>query len=497
MKINIKPFQFFFALMAFCFNTLAQSEVDLVKETVSKAEIKAHLSFLASDELKGRETPSPEQEIAARYIRTQLEMYGVKAFDEYPEYLQPVSMQKVTPPTTGEISVGDKKWVIAEDFLMLYGENGNLKGPVVFAGYGQPDELKKAKAAGKIVVVNAGDGVQMSPQSWFMMGQEKRKNAKEAGALALIELYNSPQLPWKILIRYFSGSSISLSEQVESDNNLVHLMLKNANNEQMEVFQDKKITGSINISGKIREAFTTYNVVGYLEGSDAQLKNEYVVYSGHYDHVGVGRADSTGDNIYNGARDNAVGTSTVLLAAKNLGKYPTKRSSLFILFTGEEKGLLGSEWYVDHSPVPLKQIIYCFNSDNAGYNDTSLITIFGLNRTTASQDILDAGEAFGLKVIDDPAPEQNLFDRSDNVSFAAKGIPAPTFSMGLTAFDDEINKYYHQPSDDPQTLDYDYLYKFFQAYVLAARKISNANDRPFWVVGDKYYDAGKKLYGIK
>lgn len=492
-----KTFPLFMSLIAHMITAFAQSDVDLVKATVSKAEVKAHIGFLASDELKGRNTPSPEQEIAARYIRTQLEMYGVKPFEQYPDYLQPVSMQTVSPPNVGEFTVGENKWKIEEDFLMLFGENGSLDGSIVFAGYGLPDELKKAKPKGKIVVVQAGDGEERSPQSWFRLGREKRKNAQELGAIALIELYNSPRLPWAILVRYLNGSSTGLDEQTDTDGNFMHLMLKNANNEHMEVFQNKKLTGSINIEGKTREKFFTYNVVGYLDGTDEQLKNEFVVYSGHYDHVGVGRADSTGDDIYNGARDNAVGTSTVLMAAKNMGLYPTKRPSLFILFTGEEKGLLGSQWYVNNSPVPLDKIIYCFNSDNAGYNDTSLITIFGLERTTASQDIIDAGATFGLKVIDDPAPEQNLFDRSDNVSFAAKGIPAPTFSMGFTAFDDEVNKYYHQPSDSPESLDYDYLYKFFQAYVLAARKIGNREVRPFWTEGDKYYEAGIKLYGIK
>jgi Zn-dependent M28 family amino/carboxypeptidase len=181
-------------------------------------------------------------------------------------------------------------------------------------------------------------------------------------------------------------------------------------------------------------------------------------------------------------------------AAENMGKYPTDRSALFVLFTGEEKGLLGSEWFVENAPVDLEKIVYCFNSDNGGYNDTSLATIIGLTRTTAQEDIKKAVSAFGLKAIEDPAPEQGLFDRSDNVRFAAKGIPAPTFSLGFTAFDEEIGKYYHQPSDDPASLDYDYLFKFFKAYVYAARMIGNATEVPFWVEGDKYYEAGVELY---
>ena len=193
----------------------------------------------------------------------------------------------------------------------------------------------------------------------------------------------------------------------------------------------------------------------------------------------------------------AVGVVTVLSAAENIAKYPTKRSALFILFTAEEKGLLGSNWYVNHPVIPLEKMVYCFNSDNGGYNDTSLATIIGFSRTTAQDHIDKATATFGLKAIEDPAPEQGLFDRSDNVNFAAKGIPAPTFSMGFTAFDAEIGKYYHQTTDNPDTMDYDYLEKFFKSYVLACRLIANDPVIPFWKEGDKYYDAGVKLYGRK
>src|SRR5690606_14492228 len=123
-------------------------------------------------------------------------------------------------------------------------------------------------------------------------------------------------------------------------------------------------TSSITIEGAKVEKFDSQNVVGVVMGSDDQLKNEYIVYSAHYDHVGQGQADDSGDDIYNGSRDNAVGTVTVLSAAQNIAKNPTKRSALFVLFTGEEKGLLGSKSFVDNSPVALEKIVYCFNSDN-------------------------------------------------------------------------------------------------------------------------------------
>jgi len=248
------------------------------------------------------------------------------------------------------------------------------------------------------------------------------------------------------------------------------------------------------LGGEKKVSVISQNVIGIVEGTDPILKNEYIIYSAHYDHVGIGTPDESGDNIYNGARDNAVGTTTVLSMAENIAKYPTKRSALFILFTGEEKGLLGSKYYVENPVIPLNQMVFCFNSDNGGYNDTSLATIIGLNRTTASQNIKDAVSTFGLIAIDDPAPEQGLFDRSDNVNFAKKGIPAPTFSLGFSSFDGDVTKYYHKPGDEADTLDYDYLLKFFSAYVLSGRIIANDSNTPFWTKGDKYEIDGKKLY---
>jgi len=239
---------------------------------------------------------------------------------------------------------------------------------------------------------------------------------------------------------------------------------------------------------------TSQNVVGIVEGTDPQLKNEYIIYSAHYDHVGIGTPDETGDTIYNGARDNAVGTTTVLSMAEHLAKHPTKRSALFILFTGEEKGLLGSQYYVDNPILPLNQMVYCFNSDNAGYNDKSLATIIGLPRTTAEQHIKNAAKTFGITAVDDPAPEQGLFDRSDNVHFAKKGIPSPTFSLGFTAFNGDVTKYYHRPGDEADSLDYDYLEQFFRAYVMAGTLIGNDPVTPTWTKGDKYEEAAKELY---
>jgi len=332
------------------------------------------------------------------------------------------------------------------------------------------------------------------------MRKEKIELAKQHGAIGIIELVNTNAQTWGYIDHNFNADKliVATKEDLEKEeSNFVYTWVFDEDGKLgTDLESINEVPLSLMMSAEKTTPVISQNVIGVIEGTDPKLKNEYIIYSAHYDHVGIGKADKTGDTIYNGARDNAVGTTTVLSMAENLAKYPTKRSALFILFTGEEKGLLGSEFYVENPVLPLHQMVYCFNSDNGGYNDTSLATIIGLERTTASKNIKDAATTFGLTAIDDPAPEQGLFDRSDNVHFAKMGIPAPTFSMGFTSFDGEVTKYYHQPGDEANTLDYDYLLKFFQAYVLSGRNIANDTNTPFWTSGDKYEEKGKELYTI-
>jgi Zn-dependent M28 family amino/carboxypeptidase len=157
--------------------------------------------------------------------------------------------------------------------------------------------------------------------------------------------------------------------------------------------------------------------------------------------------------------------------------------------------MLGSRYYAENPLVPLKQCVFNLNSDGAGYNDSTKVTIIGLNRTDAEGEIVTASKAFGIEAINDPVPEQNLFDRSDNVSLAVKGIPAPNMSPGLTAFDAEIGKYYHQAADNPENVSMGYLTKFCKVYIYSARLIANKATATKWKSGDKYEKVGQELYG--
>ena len=477
----------------FLLGVFGQSTQSLVEETVTRSGVQAKIEFIASDELKGRDTPSPEQEIAAKYLATRMKEWGVKTAPQMDGFLQEVSFKKVTRPTSGSLTVGDSTYALGENILLLDGQSADLNAKIVFLDYGNEEDFEQTKVKGKIIVTRLGEKGEPNVRKAFAASREKRKRAADAGALALVELYTSKQISWKIISRYLGRPNISLDDGEINEGEMPHLWLDDAGNTGADFFAAAK-KGQLNIEGTSVERFSAFNVIGMVEGTNPDLKDEIVVYSAHYDHVGVGQPDAEGDTIYNGTRDNGIGSITVLEAAHNIAKYPLDRTSMFIFFTAEEKGLLGSEWFVEHPVVPLEDIVMCFNSDNAGYNDTSITTIIGLERTTATEAFITAGETYGLGTIADQMPDQNLFDRSDQVSFAAKGIPAVMYTMGVTAFDDELLKYYHQAGDNPNSVDYDYLYKFTKAYVHACRLVGNMPERPYWTEGDKYYEAGEELY---
>ena len=485
----------FFSLISCAQNSAVAkvSNVEKVKKTVRKADIEAKIGFLASDELRGRETGSPEIDIAAAYLSNTLHSYGVKPANKGSFY-QNVALEKITAPSKMNIALNSVNY---KKIMALKGSNTAFTGPIIYLNYGAEVDYKNKNVDGKIVIVKVGFEGDSDAMAAARQRNKKREIAFKNGAAGLIELSTLNDQLWERFSHFFNSDKIGLVETKTKDSKF-HVWIQDTNGSIANSFTaGESIKSDIQISGIKNVEVKAKNVVGMLEGTDPKLKDEFVIYSAHYDHVGIGKPNAEKDSIYNGARDNAVGTVTVLSAAQNIAKYPTKRSSLFILFTGEEKGLLGSKWYVENPVIPLEKMVYCFNSDNGGYNDTTKATIIGLNRTTVAKHIIDGAAAFGLTAIDDPAGEQGLFDRSDNVNFAAKGIPAPTYSMGFTAFDAEINKYYHQASDNPDTLDYEYLLRFFRSYVLTCRLIANDEETPFWTKGDKYYEAGTNLYGTK
>tara|TARA_R110002051_G_scaffold91370_1_gene160676 strand:- start:17840 stop:19327 length:1488 start_codon:yes stop_codon:yes gene_type:complete len=469
----------------------AQTETEKAAETVDKNEIEGHIYFLADDALKGRATGSPELKIAASYLANTLRGYGVQPNPKNGTYYQNLDLYHFYLSEDIELSFNGQSYpeVVAFDIDAI-----DSVEDAIYLNYGLEKDYKEIEVKGKIVIVKAGTPEATELRPALGSRAPKRELAIQKGARGLIEVGAFDTELWPRFKHAFEERS-SLTEG-EKEALPLYLWVQTTP-EDLAKLGTESIPLKIKSTGIHKEVLKTQNVIGVLEGTDPKLKEEYIIYSAHYDHVGIGMPDAKGDSIYNGARDNAIGTTAVLSMAENLSKYPTKRSALFILFTGEELGLLGSRYYVDNPVIPLNKMIYCFNTDGGGYNNTSLATIAGLNRTTAKDKMIEGAKTFGLKAldIDEVAPEEGLFDRSDNVSFARVGIPAPTYSTGFDAFDEEINKYYHQAADEADSLDYDYLVKFYKGYILSGRSIANDPERPYWIKGDKYEAAANVLYG--
>ncbi len=501
--------------MLVCVQAWAQKKKKLPAEfDLKKWELESNMRFLAGDELMGRRTGEQGNWVAARYIAEQFRKMGVKPVpsDTYTKvvpnnaFYQNVPFDKMGAPGSGEILVNSETLKSGRDWILMSGPATNVTAPIVYAAYGLEntargwDDYKGLDVKGKIVLVQSGTPEVQTPAEIVTASAEKRKLATEKGAIAVIELFNAP-IPWNVVMRFFAGEKIGLAEgEKKSTTEIPHAWVNGKEAGFTRSLRDAQEV-TVKTSGRKSELVHSPNVIGYIEGTDPKLKDEYILLSAHYDHVGVGKqggqAYTAEDSIFNGARDNAFGTVALLAAAESFTKQPPRRSVLIVALTAEEVGLLGSKYYAMHPLLPLNKCIFNINSDGAGYNDTTIVSVMGLDRTGARPEMEKAAKAFGLGIFADPSPEQGLFDRSDNVNFAKEGIPAPTFTPGFKEFNGDIMKTYHQVSDNPETIDFDYLLKFSKAFTYAARLIADRPTAPQWIKGDKYEDAAKKLYGIK
>jgi hypothetical protein len=473
----------------------AQSKYD-IESAISPQQVKLNVQFLSSDELRGRDTGTPEIDIAAAYIASWLHAHGVQPAYGDSSFYQHIIFEQTPPPDEIVFTVGDSTYQKNSDLILMNSFTGKLKGEIIYLNHATQDEIDKADVQGKIILTNAGLPGQQSPQQFFTSSGQKNSRAAQAGAAAIIELYSSPSAPWPMLVNFLSRSRLQIAADTDDAPAIPQLWMNNptvSRNNFLTSSAGKE--ASLSVTGEPKNEFTSRNVIGITEGSDLELKDEFIMLSAHYDHIGVRPGEETGDFIYNGARDNAVGTAGIMAAAAYFAKHPPKRSVIFAAWTAEEKGLLGSRYYAENPAIPLNQTVYNLNIDGAGYNDTTKVTIVGLGRTEADPELRAAAGAFGLEAIPDPVPEQNLFDRSDNVNFAVRGIPSPTYSMGFTGFDDEINYFYHRVTDEAESVNFNYVTDYIRSFVYAAYLIANAEEAPFWNPGDTYEQTGIELYG--
>jgi hypothetical protein len=497
-------------------------------ETITAARLKEHLYVVASDEMAGRNTPSPGLDATAKYIADKMAALKLKPGGDKGTYFQRIELEsfKADPSKTSAEFQG-RVLKYGDDFL-TGNASGEAAGSLVYAGHGYVVKSKKVDAyrgldvRGKIIVVSSGvlpEGVargELKGKAGEGNWEDAASYARKNGAAGLVIIPRNLERVFRIA-RYLNntGSDSFKPTRLEaSATEGVPTLIPSAEIAKL-LFDREQVTGeelirninarqpgaafaldtnkrlSFKVTSNTKTA-TTQNVVALLEGSDSSLKKEYVAFGAHYDHVGVGRADKNGDKIYNGADDDGSGTVSLLALAEAFARGPRpKRSLLFIWHTGEEKGLWGSEYYTEYPTVPLKQIVAQFNIDMIGRSkqpgDTNPLNrdLSGANEiyvigsremSTELGDLSDRVNRSYLKLdfnyrYDDPADPNRFFYRSDHFNYARKGIPI------IFYFDGE-HEDYHKPSDSPDKIDYRKMERIVRTIFVTSSEVANAARRP-------------------
>lgn len=501
------------------------------------AAIKAHVSFLADDLLEGRAAGSRGYDIAARYVATQMQLIGLKPAGTDGGWLQPLSMiqaTRVIPAARATITRGKEtiELVPVTDFIPganYFSSEAEVSAPMVFVGLGihAPkygyDDFEGVDLNGKIAVVLSDSPDKLPSSIRAYHSWKKTREIASRGAVGLVAIETpraAKRSPWEKIVLQATlprrrllddqGQPVEAYPEIKGSISLnvtvAEKLFAGAPKSLEQIWADAEasvpqafdLPASITIStrtahGKAESA----NVVGLLEGSDPVLKNEYVVFTSHLDHLGRGPAVN-GDTIYNGALDNASGVAVMLEAARLLAVNTPrpKRSILFIAVTAEESGLLGSEYFAANPTVPKESLVANVNMDmpvllypSAGF------VAFGAEHSTLGRVAQKAVEAEGLTLVPDPSPEEVFFVRSDQYSFVREGIPAlylddarlsadPAIDP-MAVFKQHLLKNYHMPSDDMNlSLHWDSFAKLARVNARIGLDIANTRRRPEWLPGD-------------
>ena len=498
--------------------------------------IKAHMDFLAHDLLEGRDTGSRGHEIASLYIANEFQKYGLVPAGDKDTFMQRVAFRKgLLVQESPSLSLSKEGEILDMNFMddYLVGPNlayaqANVSAPLVFVGYGivapslGHDDYANIDVEGKIVVVLSGKPVSFPSEvgSHVSSGLQKSDYAADRGAVGFITLQtpaaekrrpydrsklyvNMPRMAWmskdgipgnmrpelkasaflniEASKALFAGAKVSIDDiyaQLEKD-------------EAPEAF-DLAYKAALSYE-TTHEDISSPNVVGMLEGSDPELKNEFVVYSAHSDHLGISKSVEK-DRINNGAMDNASGTAVLMETARMFSQLPVapKRSILFVAVTGEEKGLLGADYFARNPTKPLESLIANVNLDMPllTYEFADVIA-FGASHSSMGAKVATAVANADIKLTDDPWPELNLFTRSDHYAFVKQGIPAVFLVTGIESKtpgidgNEVLNNFlatnYHQPSDDmSQAFIWSAARTFTQVNFEIGLTLGNDNERPTW-----------------
>lgn len=444
---------------------------------VTTEEIKEHISFLASDKLKGRDSGTEELFGAAVYISDEFKNYGLEPLfkDGFLQEFPFVKTIELTDKNSLSFSTNgsEVELKLREDYITLpFSGNTDVNGSLVFAGFGisasdlNYDDYSGIDVKNKIVIVFRNTPEPAVAHSGFDAHSPLRKKssvARDKGAAGIIFInpYDSNKTSDDLVEFSFDRGGAMSDFSVQSVKRifieeLLHnegINLKDVYNKILESkkpssFELKNSSAKISTEVKEVEA-VSWNVAGYLEGKDPELKNELIIIGAHFDHLGMGGEGSLyrGDEpqIHNGADDNASGTTGVLELAEKFAsrKNNLKRSIVFITFSGEELGLLGSNYFVNNLPFPVEDAITMVNMDMIGRLKDSSLIVYGTGTSSDWKDILNNNNKYGFKL----TFNDEGFGPSDHSSFYGKKIPVLFFFTGT-------HEDYHKPSDDTEKINF-------------------------------------------
>jgi Zn-dependent M28 family amino/carboxypeptidase len=516
---------------------------------VNPENIRQHVKFLSSDLLEGRGTGQRGGDIAAEYIATQFALYGLKPMGDNGTFMQKVPLVGVTtiPESSSfvlEPAKGEPMKLAYKDEYVAYNQNLTEKvaidAPIVFVGYGieapeyKWNDYKDVDVRGKVLLMLVNEPP--SSDENFFKGKAltyygrwtyKYEEAARKGAVGVILIHKTDMASygWEVVRNSNSGEKSFLREDhprldaaswiqldvarklaADSGMNLDQMMKSAQSRDFRPVEMNAKLKATI--VSKIHPMQSS-NVIAMLPGSDPKLSPEAVIFTAHYDHLGI-RPDQPGDNIYNGAADNATGCGILLEMARAIASAPQhpKRSMLFAAVTAEEQGLLGSEYLGKHPPIPAGKIVLNLNYDDLPpIGVPQEVEVVGSERTNFYPTVQATAKAFGVEIKPDSRPEAGHYYRSDHFSMARVGVPAfsvnegmkfeghPT-EWGVQQSEDYTAHRYHQPSDEykPEMI-FTGDAKMARFGVALGWKAANASVIPTWKAGDEFEAPRKASLG--
>ena len=506
---------------------------------IDRDRIEAHLNYLADDALMGRMTGTPEYDEAAAYVAGHFAEIGLEPGGDDGWYQQvPMLARRIDVDSAKFLFHQDdvektQRW--KDDFVMSGDKvrpETNITAEVVFVGFGihAPDmsysDYDGVDVEGKIVAAFGGapDSFPHNERAYYSSGLTKAEAAVTRGAVGFVGLRSRTdqrRYTWKRLSENagvrpgmswvnLSGEAANYFPELQGGAVLnvppAHELFARApiSFEQALDAADAGTPLSTPLGTEItlarktdHESITSPNIIGILRGSDPELANEYVVFTAHLDHIGTG-VPINGDTIYNGMYDNAMGTSLLIETARAFAAMPEppRRSILFIALTGEERGLVGSDYFAHYPTVPSDSLVANVNLDMPLFlYPLADVIAFGSEHSSLEQVISKVVQEEELALAPDPVPEEVLFIRSDQYSFVKKGVPSVFLVPGFTStdpdidggsqFNEHLKTHYHQPSDDlSRPIDWDSALRFARANVRIGHAVAEEDARPTWNDGD-------------